>query len=198
MVTCSHTTWYPSQNNQSLTQSNSVFRLTEWMSHTQGCHGYHCCYGCPVVMVAEFPQKTNDRLSYNAQLNSWFMSEVTPVLLLGCEYYIRPVVWRASFLVMIIISDKCCFKSRSLDWDTQIGPKPASQRLWKTVEIRKTAKTVNSIIVHEETLEVYLQVLNVNSSSYAVDSQGCILNLSKTQFILNYTYLIFKNRASYI
>jgi hypothetical protein len=84
-----------------------------------------------------------------------------------------------------MILDKCCFKSRSPHWDTQIGPKAASQRLWKTVEIKENYKDMKSITLHEETLEVYLQVLNVNSSSYAVDSQGCSLNLSRTQFILN-------------
>jgi len=95
------------------------------------------CRGCRVSTKNKSPSELH------AQLNSWFVSEVTPVLRFGCEQYtsIRPVVWRATFLLMIIISDTCCFKSRSPDWDTQIGPKPASQRLWKTVEIRKTAKT---------------------------------------------------------
>jgi hypothetical protein len=35
----------------------------------------------------------------------------------------------------------------------------------------ENCKDLNSITVHEEKLEVYLQVLNVNSSSYAGDSQ---------------------------
>jgi uncharacterized lipoprotein len=51
--------------------------------------------------------------------------------------------------------------------------KPCVTTLMKECGNTENCKDKNSTTLHEETLEVYLQGLDVNSSSYAVDSQGC-------------------------
>jgi len=113
-------------------------------------------------MVAEFPQK-NGRQSYNTQLNSWSVSKVTLVLRLGCEYLARCMTSQFS-------SDdndirQVFFQVKVAGLGHTVWAKTCFTALMKGRVNMGNCKDMKSITTHEETLEVYLHMLNVSSSS---------------------------------